>query len=561
MILKASCRAPGGLAAHLLRTDTNETVAITGSRGVEPDVEAALMAFTIMGATATARRPLLHIAASPSPDDPPMTAGQWQEFWALYEREFALGDRAHVEVTHVKHGRRHVHRVYCRVHPDTGRVPSDSYMRIRNEYVARMTELQLGVPLTVGKFHRQVMARIRKERPELVQDGRADNIREPRVERPVLGPDEMQQAERVGRDARVIRAAIFRAFSDSGRDWKQFARQLDALGLSIASGTKAVLVVDDATGMALPLARVLRTEAKAAGVKLRIREADLKAAFGRAQAYDEVREAGFERAERRYEREVESETFVNAYSALAEAEIADIVRIRNEQNRIEWQRQRDTLKARREAIRARYRSAAIARRRRIDTAFRYARLARSSMGRFAILTAGVLVAASGGGIPALVLGYIASRTMAPALRTTARFMKAGLRQADDQARAARHRALSQIVPETPAAEEKPRFSFADFLPADRALAGLLCRLYVKNADPDLRAACERVLGAEKAALVRGLSRSGTQAQITVMMRWMPHHRQGREALARKFDKTGESYAAKAVYRNAQQTAGLGLQVS
>ena len=131
MIIKASFRQPGGLAAHLVRVDTNERVLISGARDLPLDVEEALNLLAIMGAGGQADRSLVHVVASPSPSEADPSREQLARFRDLYELEFHLEGHPFIEVQHKKGDRpMHVHRVYARRDP-VRTLPDDAHLKIR----------------------------------------------------------------------------------------------------------------------------------------------------------------------------------------------------------------------------------------------------------------------------------------------------------------------------------------------------------------------------------------------------------------------------------------------
>ncbi len=176
MIVKTSVRGGGRyLADHLTKTDENEQVIISSSRDLVSggDVHAAIAEMNAQAAAWRASSPnnkkyLDHAHISP---DRAMTAQEWEEAWAEYEREFGLRDAPYIEVAHVKANREeHRHRAYLRV--DADRVAlwkehDNSHNYARGEKVSRVLEYRFGHTLTHGKHDVAVMAQLRR-------DGRAE---------------------------------------------------------------------------------------------------------------------------------------------------------------------------------------------------------------------------------------------------------------------------------------------------------------------------------------------------------------------------------------------------
>ncbi len=168
MIIKSSQRAKHqALAVHLLKKrdddDYDQTVTVSNGRYIWPqdDVKQALADMEeISRQSSRVQKDLYHVTINPSE---PLTAEQWASVFERYEQEFGLEDLAFIEVTHDKKGRVHKHRVYERVDVDSGKAIQLSHTRIRNEFVARQVEFELGHQLTVGKHNRTIMLRLALE--------------------------------------------------------------------------------------------------------------------------------------------------------------------------------------------------------------------------------------------------------------------------------------------------------------------------------------------------------------------------------------------------------------
>ena len=277
MIVKSKARAPGGLMRHLGRADTNETVLVGASRGVTPSLAEAMDELALRSATVAAKKSWFHAIANPEPDLP-MSEEGWAACWSAFEAEFALGSQPFIEVRHRKHGRDHRHRVYSLVRDD-GRLVPVSHNYCRNELVGRLTEIAAGHPLRPGRHHKWVVGECARRGVKLPTVGQTAGR-----STPVFSQDEHQQAERkLGTDPRAFKARVYDLYVQSGGDWHAFARHLDRDPITIARGKSALLVVDERSRFHLPLARLLREEAKRAGTPIKIKSADLEAVFGRAK--------------------------------------------------------------------------------------------------------------------------------------------------------------------------------------------------------------------------------------------------------------------------------------
>lgn len=318
MIVKASFRKPGGLSAHLQRTDNNEQVIVSGARDLPLDIDQSLGLLAVMGSACQGERSLIHVIAAPSPSEAPPTDRQRERFWELYEEEFDLRGHPFVEVTHQK-GKRpsHIHRVYARRHPTSGHSVHDGYLKIRNEKVARVFEIECGHDLTVGKHQRAVRNALERERPDIADA--IDPVAQPRSFQPVIDRDETQQAESRGIDPRAFRAKVYALYALSGGDWKAFAAALDRKGLSVARGDKTIMVLDARTGYAVSLPRLLRSEAKAAGRPIKLTSRDLETIFAKARPLAEERRLAAMRAAEASER---ANTFAGIFEELAKGDLA-----------------------------------------------------------------------------------------------------------------------------------------------------------------------------------------------------------------------------------------------
>lgn len=284
---KSKARAPGRLTRHLARTDTNEQVAIGASRDVTPALAEAMDELALRGATVAARKTLFHAIGNPEPGQL-MTERGWHTYWAGFEDEFKLEAQPFVEVRHTKHGRDHRHRVYSLVRDD-GRLVSASHNYRRNELVSRVGEVAAGHPLRPGRHHRWVVGEFARRGMTV---SAATQPAETAPARPLFTQDEHQQAERrLGDDPRAFKARIYALYIKSGGSWRTFAALLDRERITVARGDSVLLVVDERTRFRLPLARLLREQAKRAGRPIAIRSADLEAVFGRAKPLAEEQEA------------------------------------------------------------------------------------------------------------------------------------------------------------------------------------------------------------------------------------------------------------------------------
>ena len=294
MMTKSKARAPGGLLRHLVRTDTNEHMALGDTRDVTADPGGAMMELAIRGATARGRKNLFHVIGNPEPGTV-MSELHWTDYWTTFEDEFDLAAQPFVEVRHTKKGRDHRHRVYSLVRDDGRLIPTGHNFR-RNELVSRLTEITAGHPVRPGRFHGWVVREI-ESRGISVSQPLAGATRPEHHAR--LRQHEQQQGERklVASDPRHFKTAVYELWAGVDGDWRRFASALDAARITVARGDAALLVIDEISQFQLPLARLLREEAKRANRPLKIKSADLETVFARAKPLSEETGAVRERSQ------------------------------------------------------------------------------------------------------------------------------------------------------------------------------------------------------------------------------------------------------------------------
>ena len=204
MIIRSHFRRSGGLARHLLRTDTNRSVVIEAEfvRGCADNVSDALSLFAMIAATnARAKRAYVHFKVSPAYAlDRAMLATTLD----MIDTEFAIPETTprHV-VSHAKGDRvDHFHVVYALVDPFTGRAIKSHGNFLKDEIISRRCELLFGEPIVSGPRQKDVVealqargledqADILSHHPQVTSGSRIDG--RPR-----------QQAERLGTDAEAV---------------------------------------------------------------------------------------------------------------------------------------------------------------------------------------------------------------------------------------------------------------------------------------------------------------------------------------------------------------------
>jgi hypothetical protein len=485
MIIKASFRQPGGLAAHLVRTDNNERVVIAAARDLPRDVNEALGLLAIMGAGGQADRCLVHVVASPSPDEPDPGAKQLSRFWELYEAEFKLDGHPFIEVQHQKGARpMHVHRVYARRDPTTGHSAHDGHLMRRNEKVARIFEIECGHKPTIGKHQRAVRNALDRERPDIAEA--VDPSAQPTNAQPTLDRDETQQAEACGIDPRGFRRRVHAIYREANGNWRAFAAGLDRAGISVARADRALMVLDGATGYAITLARTLRTEAKAAGAPIKITTAELERVFGKAKPLAEERTLAATRAVQSSEF---TKAFFDTFNLLSDQELNEAAD-RRRHAAARHQKTRAAIEAKRRAeIEAYWRQ------------YHVARGVKRFVGDNTRLLFCISLLTCGGLMPAIMLTY-GALVLPSSLATEARERAETLRRENSAAK---------------------QFSFSEIDPKDRIVFGAYAHALSSSIDRDnamaFRTHCEKLIPEATAKRFAKFFETCTPKQYPAITSW------------------------------------------
>lgn len=385
MIVKSNFRGAGGLAAHLSRVDQNERVIVREdlSTGCVGSIKDAIANFAAMARATGSERPLVHIVVSPGADVP--ADGEATIIETVRTQYEVEDDHPLLVVAHDKKGdtgrEQHFHIVLPAKNPFTGKAISDSWNFRTNEKIARILEVEFDHPLVSGKFNQSIAKELASSHSSL---SKALSELDLPSKNGVIGTETTQQAERLKLNQKSFDECVWNAWQSSRADFKTFALKLDASGISVARGDRAMLVVDDATGYSSPMVRLLRRKAKLAGASLSLREADFSDAFANAKDFKSTRDEGLTRARDRAEHEVEREYAKGIMESLADADYdaaqdfqAEHNKLRNDNHFAAIAANEKTLKQRREEIWALYRERNRLRRLRVERAFRAARIARN----------------------------------------------------------------------------------------------------------------------------------------------------------------------------------------
>lgn len=232
MIIKGGSRgAPGDLAKHLLRSDTNEHVVVLEVAWATPNLREALTDWQTLTAGTRGFKGLYHANIDPAKDYT-LSGDQWAFAVDALERELGLEGQPRAIVMHQKHGREHIHVVWARTDIDTMKLRSDSGNYAAHERVSRQLEQTFGHTLVPG--------------PHTGRDPDLPNI--------TLNHAEWQQAERTGVTAQERRDAVRSAWeqSDTGA---AFRDALADKGYMLAVGDRRGFVAIDKEGEIVALGK------------------------------------------------------------------------------------------------------------------------------------------------------------------------------------------------------------------------------------------------------------------------------------------------------------------
>ncbi|MBI2236112.1 MAG: relaxase/mobilization nuclease domain-containing protein [Magnetospirillum sp.] len=230
MVIKGSSRGQSAgdihrLAAHLL-AEENESVDVVEITGVTAsDLPSALAEMRALSLGTRTRKSVYHASINVGRDETgTMDRARWLEAVDELERHLGLTGHARAVIEHRKHDRDHIHVVWGRIHPVTLRTASDSHNYAKHEACARVLEERFALrPVTGAHTRTQGTPRPRAQATHSC----------------------WQAAERTGIPVEDVTARIGAAWSvsDSGT---AFIAALRTKGLSLASGRRGLLVVDEA---------------------------------------------------------------------------------------------------------------------------------------------------------------------------------------------------------------------------------------------------------------------------------------------------------------------------
>ncbi|MDQ0314887.1 AAA family ATPase [Amorphus orientalis] len=234
MVIKGRSRSGAKeLAAHLLRTDTNERMEVLELRGtVATDLLGALREFEAVAVGTRCKRSLYHASIN-VPVHERLDGDGWDLAIDRLEAELGLTGQARAVVMHEKLGREHVHIVWSRIDLARMTAIADSHTYRKHEIVARELERTLG--------HARVQG-VHVER-----DGQLRPERTP-------SHAEMQLKERTGSDPVRVKHDLTRCWRET-ETGAEFAAALEASGYVLARGNRRSFVAVDAAGVIHSLPR------------------------------------------------------------------------------------------------------------------------------------------------------------------------------------------------------------------------------------------------------------------------------------------------------------------
>jgi len=247
MIIKGGSRAaPGQLAWHLQRLDTNEKVEILELQSPAPNLAEAFRDWQTLVEGTRGFKGLYHANIDPAKDYT-MTREQWQHAVDVLEKELKLEGQPRAVVMHEKLGREHIHVVWARTDIDTMTLCSDSQNYLAHERASQRLENEFGHEPVPGKHAK----RDREQQPEF-----------PRAE---ANQAEWQQGERTGIDptARKDQITTLKEACDNAQAFKV---ALEEQGYILAKGDRRDFVIVDETGSIQSLGRQIR-DVKAAELR------------------------------------------------------------------------------------------------------------------------------------------------------------------------------------------------------------------------------------------------------------------------------------------------------
>lgn len=260
MILKASERGHArALSLHLANGDENEHVDIHEIRGlVSSDIHMAFQEIDAASMGTQCKKPFFHLQLSP-PADASLTLDQYEKAVGDVERKLGLVGHPRAIVFHEKHGRRHAHAVWSRLHEKeytrTNRETGDKELHTKlvakqmPHFKIRLNELSLELFLENGL-----------EPPQGLVD---KNNRDPNN----YGWKIWQQAKRLNEDPRDLKQLV-RTSLESSNSREDLEKKLKDHGMYLAQGQKRNYLIVHHSGEPMSMNRYSGMKGKEIAAKI-----------------------------------------------------------------------------------------------------------------------------------------------------------------------------------------------------------------------------------------------------------------------------------------------------
>ena len=539
MIINASFRSKLGLAAHVQRVDTNERVVLRDdlSTGCALSIDEAIADFAAIGAAAGASAPLIHMSVSPSL---PLSAKQELSMLGLIARTYGIpDDHPMLVITHVKPGATgrpdHYHVIVPRAKMD-GCLIKDAFYKIKNERISLELEFDFGHPLTPGPNIGAVRERLHAERPDMYEA--LDDLAAPKRENAHSTVVDRNFAHQHGADLGEFDERVFAAWKAGA--FAKGSSALEPYKILVASGDKALMVVDAVNGFAQSLQRVVNRESKRQGAPLHLKQHDVEAVFedvDRPKLLPNVRRDAIRSSAKQLLKIHRETTAVERHlgTALGSSPFAAALTAQSSPSSVEDDgsaaRARRSLKAELEAIRRWQQEIVESRKRAADRAWRAARIWRSrKLEDFVFLaSAGAALACGAGLLMAVGAGVFAGACVVAKGRQRikhAEYASHALRQS----RADRKREVDQYFASV---RQARAFDLKDIPREARSAVG---HIFVETSSgrpprPDVMAALDRVKPSLAGKIV-SVARHSTSASLRKVLRSMypPDERHAEKAI-------------------------------
>ncbi len=514
-----------GRVRHLLDAENNERVVDRTDldRGCPADLDLALEMFSALGASnVRAKNRVAHIKCSPSLA---LDEARMLRMFEVVEREHRIpADQPRKVIVHYK-GKRpsHVHLLYAAVNPATGRVLPSKLNWRADELASRILEIEFGEDIIPGP-------RIRKNEETLTERGEVAMAAilsryEPVRNRNGDSENDRQQGARTKMPPKEFRRRLANALASTGAP-PSLPRALGKGEFAIALGDRrdVLMLVHLRSGAAYSLQRTLNGMAMPSLVD----NYELARLRAQARPLAEVVRDGLVASHRRAEALADREIRRGAFETVVDGEVDTFFsRLRRQRDAQPKGQEGMSLRALRAATRAAERLAQSLHQRRIDRAFRTARILQSPRARkaaFGLAASGALLA--GGSfamaVGAVTLAAIVLNTQAMARRDEAYKLIAS-RRSKARAEAPRLRPpaeKSDRSGNTPPEKRAPATFEFDSVPREqRVLAGIAMHHMSKGWNTDLTQAVHRTLGPDIIARLQTLHRGGSEAQKSTVASW------------------------------------------